>query len=429
MDSPRKMRVIANGVCFSSVVDPRFKTNRISLNLITGLDKDTVTVNALIPQVLRKGFRGCEDFTELNQRLQELYGAYLDADVQKRGDHQILSFAITTMDDRFALHGEPIAAQAAEILCDLALHPLEEDGGFRAKYVDLEKTALIDTIEAEINEKRIYAINSLAREMCGGEPYGIPKYGYRERVGEITPASALEQYHSLLRTARVEILFIGCGDPEAACQVFEDAFRNLERDCASGGPSKPHPPIEGEPRRKTEQMTVAQSKLVLGFAAGIPADDARVPALRLMTAVLGGTPPSKLFLNLREKLSLCYYCIARYDAYKSLVIVDCGIEHPNARRAEEEILVQLREIQNGNISDKEYSSALLSLKNAYATVYESDSGIENFYLGQLLIGEESTPEQEREKLDSLTREDLVEAANLLKCDTVYLLTGKEEAHG
>ncbi len=430
MDSPRKMRGISKGVSFSSVQDPRFKTNRISVNLITSLNKETATINALIPQVLRKGFRGCEDFTELNQRLQALYGAYLDADVQKRGDHQILSFSITVISDRFALHGEPISAQAAEILCDLTLHPLEEEGGFRPQYVELEKTALIDTIEAEINDKHSYSVNSLIREMCGGEPYGIPRYGFRDRVGEITPSAALAQYRELLRTARIELFFVGSGDPEPVCQVFEEAFQSVERDCGASALSRstPHPLREGEIRRKTERMAVTQSKLVLGFSTGIPADAENVPAVRMMSAVFGGggIPASKLFLNLRERLSLCYYCSARYDIYKGLVIVSCGVEHQNAKRAEEEILIQLRELQEGNISDREYQSALLSLKNAYATIYENDASVENFYLRQLLTGQDLSPEQERKKLDALTREELVQAARTLRYDTVYLLTGKEE---
>lgn len=425
MDSPRKMKVLADGVTFSSVIDGRFKTNRISVNLVTRLSRETVTINALIPQVLKKGYSGCEDMTELNQRLQELYGACVDADVQKRGDYQILSLSITTIDDKFALHGEPIAAKAAEIVCDMALHPLEEDGGFRAQYVEIEKEDLIDTIEAEINEKRGYAINSLIREMCAAEPFGLPKYGFREQVAPITPAAALAHYRELLRTSRIEILFTGCGDADGACQVFEAAFLALPRAYAPLPAIKPHE-AAGQLTRKTENLAVSQSKLVLGFSCGIPADGEAVPAYRLMAAILGGTPSSKLFLNVREKLSLCYYCAARYDTYKGLLIIDSGVENENIEKAEKEILAQLQAIREGDVSDGEYKSALLSLQNAYSTIYESDTTVESFYLGQLLTGLDSTPEAEKERLSKLCKADIVAAAKGVQYDMAYLLTGKEE---
>jgi len=425
LDSPRKIKVISDGVAFSSVQDGRFKTNRISVNLIVPLARETVTLNALLPQVLRRGFAGCPDVTALNQRLQELYGASIDADVQKRGDFQILTIAITAIDDSFALHGEAIAEQIAEIACDMTLHPLEENGGFNAKYVEIEKHALCDTIEAEINEKRSYAVNGLIKEMCPGEPYGLPKYGFLQDVAAITPEGALRHYRELLRTARIEILFTGRGSADGAISVFEEAFASQERAYTPFPGSLAHQ-TGGEVKRRTERMPVNQSKLVLGFGNGMGPLEPGVPAARLMAAILGGIPSSKLFLHLREELSLCYYCMSRYDAYKGLLIVDSGVESKNVERAEKEILVQLAALQNGELTDEELFHAKLDLENAYSTVYESDITIESFYLGQLLSGLSSTPEAEREKLSALTKEDVIAAARAMRLDAVYLLTGKEE---
>ena len=371
MDSPLKTRKIGEGITFSSVTDKRFKTNRLSIHFITELKKDTVTVNALIPQVLKKGFKGCENFTLLNQRLQDLYGAYVEGDIQKRGDDQIMTLCITAIDDKFALNQEPVTARAADILCGMALHPLIEESGFNEKYVKLEKNALIDTIQAEMNEKRSYAINAMTAAMCEGEPYGLPKYGFEDAVGQITPRSAKEQYDDLIRSARIEVMFTGCGDGESAFAVFQDAFRNVERQYHPLPKITPHAvPAAGEAvRRKTEHMSVNQSKMVLGFGTGTGAGEETVPANRLMAAVLGGTPSSKLFVNVREKLSLCYYCAARYDTYKGLLIIDSGVENQNIEKAEKEILAQLDAVRQGDFTEEEYTSALLSLKNAYSGVY------------------------------------------------------------
>ncbi len=415
---------IANGVNFNTIIDKRFKTNRISINFVTELRADTVTVNALIPQLLKKGFEGCETYTELNRKLEELYGAYVNADVQKKGDYQILTLCITGIDDRFSLENESIIQKTADILCNLALKPIVEDGGFSKKYVELEKNSLIDSIDAELNEKRIYALNNAIRLMCKDEPYGLPMYGFKDKVLEITPQSAKEQYDNILKTAKIEIMFTGCGDDTKAIDVFTNAFKSLNRDYAEIPSITAHISAK-KVTEKTENMPVSQSKLVLGFGACVTSRDMLAPAMRLMVAILGGTPSAKLFLNVREKLSLCYYCAARYDVSKGIITIDSGVENQNIQKAREEILVQLDLMKKGEFTDDEINNATLSLKNAFSSIYEHSSSIEGFYLGQILSGIQSSPDAEKLKLDSITRQEIINAANKVTLDTVYILTGNE----
>lgn len=416
---------IGEGILFASIKDGRFKTNRISVHLVTELKQETVTVNALIPQILKDGFQGCETFTKLGRKLEDLYGASIDADVQKRGDRQVLTVSITSIDDRYSLHGEEVNRQTAQILCDMLLHPLVEQEGFSKAYTDLEKKLLADTIDAEINEKRSYAISHMLRHLCANEPYGLPKYGWKERLSAITPQSAYLQYRQLLAEAPIYIQFTGSGEEKTACAVFREAFATVGRRYTENPSTRVHPLSEAPVAELVERMDVGQSKMVLGFGCGFGTGDPRIPAMRLMTAVLGGTPHSKLFLNVREKRSLCYYCVSVMEASKGILLIDCGIEHANIEAARQEILFQLQEMQKGNISQEEIQNALLSLQNSYATIYEYDSAIESFYLGQLLAGRSATPEEESRRLLSVTKEDIQAAANAVKLETVFVLTGKE----
>ncbi|MFZ2539886.1 MAG: insulinase family protein [Oscillospiraceae bacterium] len=424
MGNPLKSIEIANGVIFNTITDKRFKTNRISINFITQLKAETVTVNALIPQLLKKGYEGCENYTELNKKLEELYGAYINADVQKKGDYQILTLCITGIDDRFALENELIIQKTANILCNMALNPIIEDGGFPKEHVKLEKSSLIDSIDAELNEKRVYAINNAIRLMCKDEPYGLPMHGFKDMVSDITPQFAKEQYYNILKTARIEIMFTGCGDDALAINVFANAFKSLNREYNLIPPITAHTPAPNV-TEKTDNMSVSQSKLVLGFSACITSKDMQAPAMRLMVAILGGTPSAKLFLNVREKLSLCYYCAAHYDISKGIITIDSGVENQNIQKAREEILVQLGLMKSGDFTDDEISNATLSLKNAFSSVYEHSSSIEGFYLGQILSGIKSSPDAEKLKLDSITRQEIIYAANKVNLDTVYILTGNE----
>lgn len=425
MKNSLKTVEIADGVFFNTVTDERFKTNRISVNIITELKENSVTTNALISQLLKKGFKGCETYTELNRKLEQLYGAYIESDVQKRGDYQIITVAITGIDDKFTLDNEKISRELSEILCNLVLNPVIEGDGFKKDYVELEKKALIDTIEAELNEKRIYALNNAIKLMCKNEPYGLPKYGFKDKVDEITASSAKKQYDEIIKKSRIEIIFTGCGDDSSAIEVMKEKLNSAPRSYAE--PIKTTKHIQqGDIKEETERIAVNQSKLVLGFSSGTAENDKAVAATRLMNSILGGTPSSKLFVNVREKLSLCYYCAARYDIMKGIITIDSGVETQNIEKAKTAILEQLEEIKKGNFTDEETSFAILSLKNSFSSVYESDSVIESYYLGKRLISSSLTPDDEKKQLDNVTREEIIEAAKNVKLDTIYLLTENGE---
>lgn len=424
MVNPLKSVEIGKGITFNTIIDKRFKTNRLSINFVTKLDRETATVNALIPQLLKKGYKGCESYTELNRKLEELYGAYIGADVQKRGDYQVLTICITGIDDRFSLSNENIIDQSASILCHMAFDPIIEDGGFPQKYVDLEKKLLIDSIDAELNEKRIYALNNAIGIMCKDEPYGLPTYGFKDRVSEITPKSAKEQYDHILKTSRIEIMFTGCGDDGEAVKAFKKVYESFQREYAPVMPIMPHIAAESV-TEKTDTMPVSQSKMVLGFNAGVSAKDMLAPAMRMMVAVLGGSPSAKLFVNVREKLSLCYYCAARYEISKGIITIDSGVENQNIQKAKDEILAQLDLMKKGEFTDDEIHNAALALKNAFSSVYEHASSIEAFYMGQILFDIKSSPDAEKLKLDSVTRQEIIDCANKVTLDTVYILTGSE----
>lgn len=414
------------GIYFHTVSDERFKTNQIEVHLVTALDQGSAAQNALIPSLLRKGFEKYKDFTQFNRYLNSLYGAVVDYDVEKFGDEQVLSLSIISVDDRFTLNQEPVTEQISQVLFQMLLHPVTENGMFAASEVELEKKALIDTIEAEINDKRMFALRSTTQLMCEGEPYGLSEYGTVEQVKAITPASVTRAYHQLLSSAQIEILFVGSGNAEVCKQIAKEQLRVLSRSKSDVRltATKLHAPLE-RMIEKTVQMEVSQSKMVLGFATEIPCNTRELYALRLMVIILGGTPMSKLFLNVREKLSLCYYCAARLDRTKGIVKIDCGVENENIEKAKEEILKQIEEMQQGNITSEEMKNAMLSMVNSYRTVNDSNASIESFYLGQILCGSTNSPEEEARQICSITKDEVIWASKQLKLDICYILTGKE----
>ena len=157
---------LSPGVTLRCCRDSRFKQGCLSLQLVQPMQANTAAMNALLPSVLLRGTRRCPDLRSITEHLDELYGAAVSPLVRRIGDYQTTGLFCGFMDDRFALPGdrvlEPMIAFLEELLLD---SPLEEDG-FAKSFVESEKKNLISTIESELNDKRVYAMNQLLRSMC-----------------------------------------------------------------------------------------------------------------------------------------------------------------------------------------------------------------------------------------------------------------------
>jgi len=418
--------MVGRGIHFSRITDPKFKHNRLTVSFVLPLDKDRASDNAVAPFVLRMGSSALPDFSSLNARLQELYGAALDAGVSKFGGYQVMEVSIRFLDNRYALEGEDLTADCAALLAGIVLSPKLDGGGLLfEKDVSLQRRYIQDTIQAEINDKRPYAISQCIQEMCAGEPVAVKTYGYPETAAAITARSATDAYRNMLRIAPVEIVFTGSGQADTAKDVLAGAFAGIAREPV-GYPLVKLRPVAETVREKTETIELNQSKLVMGMRCGDIETPQELRAARLFSALYGGTPFSKLFMNVRERLSLCYYCASRFDSTTRLLMVDSGVEAANKQQAQDEIMAQLKVLANGEFTDDELANTKLLLGNSITATTDSAASMEGWYMAQILRGQSVSPQEDVDNINKITRDEVVEAARKVTLDTIYFLTGKEE---
>ena len=421
-------RELFPGVWLRAVHTGKFKSSYLSITLLAPLTKETAGANALIPEVLRRGTAVHPDMEALSAALDELYGGAVEPAVRKRGETQCVGFAASFLDDAYALKGEKILEPAAALLGELLLKPCTEKGVFRADYTAGEKANLIDRIRAQINDKRTYATQRLTQEMCKYEAYGVDRLGDEASVAAITPESLWERYQQLLCTAQVEVYYCGSAQPDRVAEALRAALEGLpvnedriDPACdvrVSAGP---------EPIVVEEAMDVSQGKLALGFRTGGQSCwEEDYPALYLAAAVYGGTTLSKLFMNVREKLSLCYYASATLEKMKGLVLVSSGIEFDKYQTAKDEILAQLEAVKRGEIEDWELEGSRRTLIGACMAILDEQSRQEEYWLGQTTAGLEESPKELAARLEAVTREQVAAAAQKLELDTIYFLKGKED---
>lgn len=415
---------IAPNVFFNSVKVERFKTMKLSCTAYLPLTKESAAMSAMLSQVLTKS---CEEYPTLMQfsrKLGSLYGATVSGGANKSGDVRTLKLVVSAIDDRFALGGESVAEDVSKLLCEVLFKPKVKDGKFDSDDLEQERRQLIEYIDAQFNDKQVYAALRCTEIMCQGEPYGITRHGGVDTINKINYENLYSGWQELLKTARFEIFFVGGKGEKEAENVFKEAFSKVERQ-----PAKLENKVicdVKEVKDVTEEMELSQSKLIIGMRTGIDALDPRSDAMKLMSAVLGGTAHSKLFNNVREKLSLCYYCSSRYDSRKGILRIESGVESENIEKAKEAIFTEIEEMKKGNITDFEMESAKLSICDSYRTLDDSVDGIEAWYSMQVFDDKFKNLDEKLEGIMKVTKEQVIEAANLLKTDTIYVLKGNQK---
>ena len=416
-----QVKMLADGVRLCYVRTDRFKTSNIIVSAALPLGEDAGT-NALLIYLLKRSCKKYPDFTCLNGRLDELYGAALGAGIIKVGEAQVLRLSMSFIDDRFALNGESVSDECARLLASMLFEPNCKSGSFGSAAVESEKRLLKQRIEDEINDKRAYALNRCIELMCADEAYGISKYGTVEDINAITMKKIYEAWKNLLKTAVFQIDVVSSTPCEKIEKIFADKFKKIERE-----PAQIQTVFLTKAKRfhrHEENFPVNQGKLVMGLRAGMTNEQDNRPAVIVMNDLFGGGTYSKLFANVREKLSLAYYCRSRLCPSKGLMFVECGIDLDKEKKVSAEILCQLSDVRNGKIKPEDIEASKLSIKSRWT--FNTPEEICDWYSTQLLKSELETPEQAADAVAAVTVEEISAAAKKVVLDTIYMLSGTGE---
>ena len=412
---------ILPGVYLTAVQSDKFKTGCFSLNLLRPMKKEEAAANALIPSVLLRGSETCPDIASISAKLDELYGASVGTLVRKKGEVQLVGFYCDYVQDEYV--DEPVFAPLMAFLAELLLNPRLENGAFPEAVVDSEKLNLENAMLSRINDKRTYAASQLIRTMCAGQPYGIPRIGEPDDLTEITAKSLYAHYRDLLATSRVELFYMGSLSPETVAKVLQAALAELPRAEVFVPVGTTPAPAARPVQEKTERLDVTQGKLSLGFFTDITAKDPRYPALVLAATVFGGGATSKLFTNVREKMSLCYYASASFEKFKGVLSVSSGVEFSKLETAKTEILRQLEACKAGDITDDELESARGYLVSDLKIAMDSPGRLDDYYMGQILLEQDGTMEDLASAIARVTKQEAADAIQALRLDTIYALEG------
>ena len=402
----------------------QFKTVTIGVHIHRQLAKNEASANALLTDVMERGNARLQTTEAVGRYMQALYGAHFDADIRRKGQDQIISFTMHAVSDAYLPAGEGCVLKAVGALYDMLLLPLTENGAFCADYVAQEQVNLCNDIEAMINDKRSYAIWRLIENMCADDAYSIYELGDVDSVRALTPQQLYSHYQKVLAESLIDIFVTGDTDIDAILELTQSRFAGVKPTHAAY-PETPLYQPTGTVKTIEETYDVIQAKLSMGFYTGIAPQDLRYSALMVYNSIFGSGAHSKLFNNVREKLSLAYYASSRLERYKGIMLVSSGIEFQNKQKAEDEILVQLEAMRRGDISDYEMDVSVKSIINSLRSLGDSSGYLADYYLGQALSGTNISLEEQCERIAAVTKDEVVSVAQQIQPELVYVMKGEQ----
>ncbi len=413
---------IANGVKLLCINSNKFKTNCIKVDFYLPIGEHLAAQNVLTSLMGHTSAK-YDTFTSFNAKVESLYGADFETGIATIGEKVRIRFSVEIPDDRFSLDGNSIAEESVDFLVDIIKNPHCENGEFDKTATEREVRFTLENIEAEKNDKRSYAVSRLRQLMCQGEPYGIDREKLEEDVKNLNGKKLYNAYADMLKSSTIVITACGGLSEEMLKAKFTEFVNSINE----RNPQK----IETvfiknaeKIRYFKDEMDVNQAKLVIGLRSGMENENDDYFAFRVMTDIFGGGPYSRLFLNVREKMSLCYYCGARLLREKGIIFIQSGIEEENYEKALSEIFNQIDVMKNGEFTDEDFESSIKALSDAFKGVEDSPVAVCTFYSSQVFDDEIVSGKEYAEKICAVTREQVTECAKRVSIDSVYLLAGE-----
>ncbi|MFC0188832.1 EF-P 5-aminopentanol modification-associated protein YfmF [Fictibacillus aquaticus] len=410
------------GLTLHTVQTKKYKTNSIVLQILRPLEGENVTKRALLPYVLQAGTNRYPSSKDLRGALDDMYGASLSVDLSKKGENQVISIRMEVANEKFLSDNTPLFEQSLNLLSEILLQPAAENGSFNEEIVNKEKRSLKQQIESIYDDKMRYANKRLLEEMYKNEPYRYNVYGEESEVDRISAKDLYTYYKGVIAQDRIDLYVIGDIE-ELNVKEAAEKFFTLENRGSNNIASKKDQVKPEQVNEVFEEQDVQQGKLNMGYRTYTTYSDRDYYALQVCNGVFGGFSHSKLFMNVREKESLAYYAVSRFESHKGAIFVMSGIETGNYEKAVKIIKEQLDEIVNGNITDSEFEQTKAMIKNQILETIDSSFGLTEVLYHAVVSGTDRSVEEWLNGIDAVSKQDVIDVAKKLALDTIYFLKG------
>lgn len=407
----------------------KFKMSRFSISFICESDRVKTPLSRLMLAVMMRGSQRYPTAAKINKALDEQYGATVSLHSQTFGDKSLYRISCKLLKDEYALGEEKtdILESVMAILSDILINTLTDENGLLTNsFVESEKKIAIDAIRAKINDPRAFASEQCSKNMFKGSEYEVVLDGSEELIESFSAVDVTENMSDFFKNCRIETFYVGSENEEHISALVKKYFPFTDlSEKQIEYVEKPFERKDGEVRCVEETGDVTQGRLVLGYRCNTVLSDDDYYGMALFNEIFGGGYVSKLFMNVREKESLCYYCYSSLHSATGTIKAGCGIDPFKKDDALKEIAAQLELMKRGEITKEEIETAKSTLISGIKQIYDSPAAIEAFFLRRIMAGLNDMPEDSIKRINAVEKGEIVDAAAKVELDTIYFMSGNK----
>lgn len=422
------MRIQLNtGVALTVIPVSQFKNTQISVHFLENASKKATSYRSLLANILETSSQRYSNQILVSQELSNLYGAGFGTSVMRKQTVHDLTFSLSLANNRYLENAENLLTNGVDFLKEMIFHPLVENKHFQERSFERQRSNLVAYIEALRDDKQSYAALQLQKLFFNqDEIQQIPAFGEADVIAKISNEALFQYYQTMLVSDPIEIYVVGNVDGNQVATLFTDW--QLPSRQVRGIQIQPQIRPDKMTQIKTETQVIVQSKLDLAYR--FPTDF-RNPAYYagiVFNALFGGSPLSKLFLNVREKASLAYYATSSIDVLNGLLVVQTGINAQDEDRVLAIINEQLRDIESGRFTDEDLEQIKTGLVSNYVASLDSERSYAARALTNSLVGSQVTAKEWLDGIQSVSRLEICEVAKKVQLQTVYFLSSEAKKH-
>ncbi|MFO8069463.1 MAG: pitrilysin family protein [Alkalibacterium sp.] len=415
---------LREGIHLHILPTKKFKTISIQFRFKTLLQEKKVTKRALLANIMDINSEHYPTQIDFRRRLGELYGANFFTDVTRYGKYHVLSLNMECVDEKI-INETGIFDEVMKFLYQVIFFPNVFNGCFHETTFFREVDKLRDEFASRYDDKTIYAEDKLNNLYFDTREQQLTSYGQESDLKDITPASLFDTYLEMLNEDQLDIYVVGNVTETSVLRTLHP-FDFEPRAVRSENPfyeNKEKKPVA----QKVEMQEINQTILTMGLKTPIYYHAEYYYAGLIFNGLFGAMPHSKLFQIVREKENLAYSISSEVDVYRGLLSIYAGIESEEVANTQSIILKQLEEMKNGSFSEKEVELTKEVIKNELFQIDDTSySMVERAYSLALIGQEHLSLDEWVDKLDSVSKEEIIDLARLIELKATYILIGENK---
>lgn len=396
----------------------KFKQTTIKISLKEPIKKENITKRSLLYNVLFSSSKKYNSERKINIRKEELYSMNLQFLNNRIGNYLNTTLTIKSLDEKYTEKG--ILEQSISLLSDLLLDPLIEDNHFKKDKVDLYKEKMKTRLSTLKEDAPLYAAIR-AKEVYDDSVLSYRVIGYIEDIDPLNEYNLYEYYKEMIKTNIIDFYVVGNIELEEIESYIDKYFSKLFNNSNNPDIYELNTKITNE-KSYTETINNEQSILIILSKLDKPTYYERYYVSSFLSYILGGGTSSKLFNIIREQESLCYYINSNYRMFDNVLSINSGIDNTNYKKAVKLIKKIIKDIQNGNISEEEINNCKTLINNDFDAIDENAASIINYMIDVDTLKLDEL-DKRREKINKVTKEEIVNLSKKIKIQNIYLLEG------